>query len=277
MLLAAGAPTPKISTDTKALDCASGESGLCVGAVSETYLMDCILGMKEYPDKYFDLAVVDPPYGINVITGRSFGDPLRKDGSIRHGIDKRNGATIIRKPSKYKNKNWDKEPPSMEYFTELFRVSKSQVIWGANHFISRMPYDSSCWIIWDKVNGSNDFADCEMAWTSFKKATRMFSFMWNGMLQGSSQNGKVMEGNITKRELRIHPTQKPVKLYDWIFKNYSEPNFKILDTHLGSGSSRIAAHKAGLHFVGFEIDEEYFYSQEMRFKNYRSQLNLFQK
>ena len=247
MLLAAGAPTPKISTDTKALDCASGESGLCVGAVSETYLMDCILGMKEYPDKYFDLAVVDPPYGI--------------------GFDGEKSTMVKKYPKGYKDGGWDKEPPSVEYFTELFRVSKNQIVWGANHFISRMPYDSSCWIFWDKVKGNFSLADGELAWCSFKTAVRQVTIQWHGFIQHDMAN----------KENRIHPTQKPVKLYDWIFKNYSEPNFKILDTHLGSGSSRIAAHKAGLHFVGFEIDEEYFYSQEMRFKNYRSQLNLFQK
>jgi len=231
--------------------------------------------MARYPDNYFDLAIVDPPYGLNVITGRSFGDPLRKDGTIRHGIDKRNGATIVRKASKYKQKDWDKTPPKIEYFKELFRVSKNQIIWGANHFISRMPYDSSAWIVWDKVNGSNDFADCEMAWTSFKKATRMFSFMWNGMLQGSTQNGKIMEGNIAKRETRIHPTQKPIQLYSWILKNYANENFKLLDTHLGSGSSAIAAYRNKIDFVGCEIDSEYFEKANERIKVETLQMALF--
>jgi site-specific DNA-methyltransferase (adenine-specific) len=243
--------------------------------LSEVYLEDCVTALKRYADNHFDLAIVDPPYGLNVITGRSFGDPLRKDGTIRHGIDKRNGAKIVRKASTYTKKDWDKAPPNEEYFKELMRVSKNQIVWGANHFISRMPYDSSAWIVWDKVNGSNDFADCEMAWTSFKKATRLFAFMWNGMLQGSSADGRIMEGNVSKREKRLHPTQKPVKLYDWILKNYANEGDLILDTHLGSGSSRIAAYKGGFNFVGFEIDQEYYEKQEKRFNDFKSQLRLF--
>jgi site-specific DNA-methyltransferase (adenine-specific) len=242
---------------------------------SNVYNCDCMELMARYPDKYFDLAVVDPPYGINVITGRSFGDPLRKDGTIRHGIDKRNGAKIVRKASTYTKKDWDKVPPNEEYFKELMRVSKNQIVWGANHFISRMPYDSSAWIVWDKVNGSNDFADCEMAWTSFKKATRLFAFMWNGMLQGSNADGRIMEGNVSKREKRLHPTQKPVSLYDWIFNNYASEGQKILDTHLGSGSSRIAARKNKLNFTACEIDKEYFDKQEQRYQTFISQLTLF--
>jgi len=240
--------------------------------LSEAFNSDCIEGMKQYPDKHFDLAIVDPPYGINVITGRSFGDPLRKDGTIRHGVDKRNGAKIVRRASSYTKKDWDKVPPNKTYFKELMRVSKNQIIWGANHFISKIPYDSPAWIIWDKVNGSNDFADCEMAWTSFKKATRLFSFMWNGMLQGSSMNGRIMEGNVSKREKRLHPTQKPVALYDWLLHNYAKEGDKILDTHLGSGSSRIAAFKRGFDFTAFEIDKEYFDKQEKRFNDFKSQL-----
>lgn len=249
MLLYAVAPTPKLSTDAIALEGAVVSRGNGIGATSETYLMDCIVGMKHYPDKYFDLAVVDPPYGIG------------EDGLKNHSRGK---AT---KPTLYTPKSWDKEPPPLEYFTELFRVSKNQIIWGANHFISRMPYDSSCWIVWDKENGENDFADCEMAWASFNTAVRRFKFRWAGMLQG----------NMKDKEIRMHPTQKPIKLYDWILNKYAKENDKILDTHLGSGSSRIAADKAGLNFVGFEIDEEYYYAQEMRFKDYKQQLNLFNK
>ena len=214
---------------------------------SEVYMMDCIQGMKEYPDKYFDLAVVDPPYGIG------------EDGGSNHSRGK------FAKATKYTAKNWDTKPPPIEYFIELFRVSKSQIVWGANHFISRMPYDSSCWIVWDKVNGDNDFADCELAWTSFDKAVRQFQFRWAGMLQG----------NMKDKELRIHPTQKPIALYDWIFSKFSTEGMKVLDTHLGSGSSRIAAHKNKLNFVGFEIDEEYFIKSEQRYADFTSQLRLF--
>ena len=239
-------------------------------AKSEVFNMDCMEGMKQFPDKYFDLAVVDVNYGINVITSRVFGDPLRKDGTIRHGVDKRNGAKIVRKASKYAFKNWDNKSPDKEYFDELFRVSKNQIIWGANHFISKIPYDSSCWLIWDKLNSDNDFADCEMAWTSFNTAVRKFTFMWNGMLQGSNLNGQILEGNISKREKRIHPTQKPVALYDWIFKNYAAKGMKILDTHLGSQSSRISAYKAGLDFTGYELDSEYFEQGNARFNEFVS-------
>ncbi len=212
------------------------------------YNMDCMEGMKQFPDKYFDLAVVDPPYGIG------------ESGSKNHTRSK------LAKSKNYKAFSGnDKEPPDSAYFNELFRVSKSQIIWGANHFIFKIPFDSSCWIVWDKMNGENDFADCELAWTSFKTAVRKFQFRWQGMLQHDMKN----------KEERIHPTQKPIALYSWILKNYAKPGFKILDTHLGSGSSRIAAYDAGLDFVGYEICKEYFDKQEQRFQDHISQMSLF--
>ena len=204
--------------------------------------------MKNIPDKYYDLCVIDPPYGLG------------EDGLKNHSRDK------AAKAKKYTPKNWDNEPPQKEYFNELIRISKHQIIWGANHFISRIPYDSSCWIVWDKQN-TGDFADCELAWTSFKSAVRKFSFRWNGMLQGDMKN----------KEIRIHPTQKPVKLYEWIYLNYAKEGMKILDTHLGSGSSAIAAHKVNmnLEFVGIEIDEEYYNNAVKRIKWETSQGSLF--
>ena len=212
------------------------------------YNMDCMEGMKQFPDKYFDLAVVDPPYGIG------------ESGS------KNNTRSKLAKSKNYKAFSGnDKEPPDSAYFNELFRVSKSQIIWGANHFISKIPFDSSCWIVWDKMNVENDFADCELAWTSFKTAVRKFEFRWQGMLQHDMKN----------KEERIHPTQKPIALYSWILKNYAKPGFKILDTHLGSGSSRIAAYDAGLDFVGYEICKEYFDKQEQRFQDHIAQMSLF--
>ena len=211
--------------------------------ISEVYNMDCIAGMKEYPDKYFDLAIVDPPYGIGA-NKMTLGNGKRK---IFRG-----------------NEDWDKEPPSMEYFLELFRVSKNQIIWGANHFISRMPYDSSCWLVWDKGTGDNDFADCELAWASFNKTVRKYFKSWVGA------NAK------EKSEIdRIHPTQKPIELYRWILDRYASEGDKILDTHLGSGSSRIAAYRNGFDFVGFEIDKDYFEAQEKRFKTELMQPRLF--
>lgn len=214
---------------------------------SEVYLMDCIEGMRQYPDKHFDLAVVDPPYGIG------------EDGIKNHT----RGKLAVSKSYKPFAGN-DLSAPSHEYFTELLRVSKNQIIWGANHFISRIAIDSSCWLIWDKENGETDFADCELAWTSFKTAARKFKWKWQGMLQQDMKN----------KELRIHPTQKPIALYDWIFHNYAKEGDLILDTHLGSGSSRISAHKAKLDFVGFEIDPDYFAASEKRYNDFASQLTL---
>ena len=199
--------------------------------------MDCMEYMKQFPDKFFDLAVVDPPYGINM------------DGGVI-------GISRKAKNTQYTKKTWDVEAPDKAYFTELQRCSKNQIIFGANHFISRIPYDSSCWIVWNKENGNNPFADCELAWTSFKTAVRMFTYRWQGMLQG----------NMKDKEIRIHPTQKPRALYAWIFENFARGGQKILDTHLGSGSSRIAAYHAGLDFYGCELDKEYFDKMNARFE-----------
>lgn len=215
--------------------------------ISEVYNIDCVEGMKRFPNKHFDLAIVDPPYGIG------------EDGS------KNNSRSLLAKSKDYKAFHGnDLKSPDEDYFNELFRVSKEQIIWGANHFISKIPYDSSCWIVWNKDNGANDFADCELAWTSFKTAVRKFDFKWHGMLQQDMKN----------KEERIHPTQKPIKLYEWILLKYAEKGMKILDTHLGSGSSRIACHRNGFDFIGFEIDKYYYEAQEKRFKNEIAQPRL---
>lgn len=218
---------------------------------SEVFLMDCMEGMKRYPDKHFDLAIVDPPYGIdaaNILSG-----PIRKSG---------NGKAL---KSAFAAKDWDSEVPNQDYFSELFRVSKNQIIWGANYMAEYIP-NSQGWVVWDKENGTTNFADAELAFTSFDRATRIFRFMWNGMLQGNMKN----------KEDRIHPTQKPVALYKWLLKNYAKPDQTILDTHLGSGSSRIAAHEMGFDFTGFDIDPDYFYASDKRFQQYKSQLKIFQ-
>lgn len=196
--------------------------------------------MKNYPDKYFELAIVDPPYGIG------------EDGKKNHSRGRK------AKPTIYTPKNWDIKTPDITYFNELYRVSKHQIIWGGNYYGLGK---TSCYIVWDKQNGKNDFADCELAWTSFNTAVRMFSFRWAGMLQGDMKN----------KENRIHPTQKPVKLYKWLLNKYAKAGDKILDTHLGSGSSRIAAHDLGFDFYGYELDKDYFEVQEIRFKNHVSQ------
>ena len=154
---------------------------------------------------------------------------------------------------------------STEFFAELERVSNNQIIWGANHFISRIPFDSPCWIVWDKDNGKSDFADCELAWTSFKTSVRKFTFRWNGMLQG----------NMKQKEFRIHPTQKPRFLYQWILQNYAKPNDKILDTHGGSMSIAIACELEGFDLDICEIDKEYFQAGVNAFNLHKRQQRLF--
>lgn len=207
--------------------------------ISEVYNIDCMEYMKNIPDKFFNLAIVDPQYGIG------------EDGKSNHSRGK------LAKAKQYTPKHWDNEPMSPQYFKELFRVSKNQIIWGANHFITRINKDSPCWIVWDKDNGANDFADCELAFTSFPNAVRKFKYRWNGMLQENMKN----------KEIRIHPTQKPVDLYAYLLKTFAKEGDKIFDSHLGSGSSRIAAYKLGFDFYGCEIDKEYFASANERFEN----------
>lgn len=219
--------------------------------LDKLYNVDYMQGMKEFPDKYFDLAIVDVPYGI----GESNKAYLR--GGKQHGKSLAVGT-------EYKKKQWDRQPPPAEYFAELMRVSKNQIIWGANHFISRIPFDSSCWIVWDKDNGTTDFADCELAWTSFNTAVRRYKYRWHGMIQQ----------NMKEKEVRIHPTQKPVALYSWLLEKYAKSGDIILDSHVGSASSLIACYRGGFHFVGFEIDPEYYKAANERLNAEMSQLRL---
>ena len=214
--------------------------------------MDCLEAMKQMDDNQFDLAIVDPPYGIGM------------DGGYIGGEGKNFIGKKV-KPKNYKKKDWDKNAPNKEYFDELIRVSKNQIVWGANHFISKIPFDSSCWIVWDKDNGETDFADCELAWTSFKTSVRKIKWKWSGMLQQ----------NMKDKEIRIHPTQKPVKLYEWILDKYAKEGDKILDTHLGSGSIAIACHNRGFDLTGFEIDSEYYDNAVERLRVHQSQLTMF--
>jgi site-specific DNA-methyltransferase (adenine-specific) len=196
---------------------------------------DCMEIMAQYPYKHFDLAVVDPPYGIDV--------------NMNMGRRKGMGT-------KHKNKNWDNESPNQYYFNELARISNNQIIWGGNYFA--LP-PSRCFIIWDKKTQEElSFSMCEFAWTSFDKVAKIF----RKTIQTDNNN-------------RIHPTQKPVALYDWIYKNYLPEGGKVIDTHLGSGSNRIAADKAGnINFVGCELDRDYFDAQEKRWSNYKAQLTI---
>lgn len=203
---------------------------------------DCIEGMKRYRDNYFDLAVVDPPYGIgDTFIGFSSG---AKKGKLKRV---------------HKEMKWDDNIPSKEYFTELKRVSKKQIIWGANYFNSFNNEGGA--LVWYKNRGGNTLSQCEIASVSGQKKVDYVAI-------------QILTGFVSDEE-RIHPTQKPVALYDWIFNQYSTEGMKIIDTHLGSGSSRIAAYKNGLEFTGFELDKEYFGASEKRFNNYKSQLTLF--
>ncbi len=214
----------------------------------QVYNDDCMNIMQQYEDGHFDLAIIDPPYGIG------------------ESKNNNNSRSCLATSKKYKIKDWDNSAPNIKYFKELKRVSKNQIIWGANHFIENIPNaSSSCWVVWDKDNGQNDFADAELAYTSFKTAVRVFKFRWHGMLQQNMKN----------KEIRIHPTQKPVALYRWLLDKYAKPDFKILDTHLGSGSNAIACHWFGCELVATELDEEYYNASLKRFKTVTAQQKMF--
>ena len=206
-------------------------------AVSEVYNEDCMIGMARYPDNYFELAIVDPPYGIDAANVKKY---------------------FSRNTKEYDKKDWDKNTPTKEYWEQLFRVSQNQIVCGGNYFIEYL-HSSKCWIVWDKMNGTNDMPDCELAWTSFDKKIRKFELHHFG-------------ANYDKD--RFHPTQKPVALYKWLLKNYAKEGDKILDTHLGSGSSRIACCDGGFDFYGWEIDKDYFDAMEKRFNTHIQQLTL---
>lgn len=166
--------------------------------------------------------------------------------------------------------------PGRNILTNFFRVSRNQIIFGGNYFVKEIARDSQCWIVWDKCHPEGiKFADAELAWTSFNSRTRIFRFLWNGMCQGTPGNGTKMQGDKSKNEIRIHTAQKPVELYRWIFRNFAQPGWRVLDTHLGSGSSRIAAYDLGFDFEGYEIVEETFRLQEERFEAYTAQYRMF--
>lgn len=201
---------------------------------TRSFNMDCMEFMKDIPGNFYELAIVDPPYGIGEDGGQA-----RTRGSKRTNGEK---------------KGWDNQRPNAKYFAELQRVSKNQIIWGGNYFADLLPA-SRCWLYWQK-NMGGDFADGELAWTSFDKVLKQY----------------------TKRSEtfdRIHPTQKPVKLYEWLLMNYAKESDNILDTHLGSGSSRIAAYNLGFDFTGIELDQEYFEQGNKRFEQHKKQLTLF--
>lgn len=200
--------------------------------VSNVRLMDCMAGMAEYPDKYFDLAIVDPPYGIVSQQKRGIGSRIYVSGKMN---------------------DWNGNKPDAAYFKELFRVSRFQIVWGANNFV--LP-ESEYFIVWDKQQAVPNFASAEYAWTNVRMPAKVFQYSTHQMVATRK-----------KESGKIHPTQKPIDLYEWLLKNYAKPGDKILDTHLGSGSSRIAAYKLGFDFYGFEIDPDYFRDADKRFRD----------
>ena len=206
---------------------------------SEVFNTDCLEYMRTLPDKAFQLAIADPPYGIN----------------INESIGRRKGD----KHSGRKKATWDNASPDVDFFDELFRVSENVVIWGANHFIESLPrQNASCWLLWDKkFSDGVDFSQFEMAWTSFDGMTKKF------------------DKSPTTGEYKFHPTQKPVELYAWILRHYAKPGDRIFDPMMGSQSSRIAAYKMGFDYVGCELDKEYFDKAVRRIKAEQAQLTLF--
>lgn len=219
---------------------------------------DCMIGMKEYPDKHFDLAIVDPVYG-DVTLG----------GYMKNNVPGTRWGNSGAAEKGYHDALWKQEKTGKDYFDELFRVSKNQIIWGGNYFTNEIARESQGWIVWDKKKPETiSFSCVELAWTSFDSAAKIFRYKWNGFMQEDMAN----------KEFRIHPTQKPVALYEWILKNYAKEGDKILDTHVGSGSSRLACYNLGYDFVGYEIDEVYFQAQEHRFDvaTRQARLNLFE-
>ncbi|WP_264550480.1 DNA methyltransferase [Flavobacterium sp. N2820] len=233
--------------------------------ISLAYNLDCIIGMKQYPDLYFDYAIVDIEYCIGA------SKPTLKPKFVRQS----NGSKISIKQNNYKHSDWDFKKSSEEYFKELFRISKNQIIFGGNYYGLEGGY-----LVWDKLNGATDQFGCELAWLSFTKRTDIVYYLWSGMMQGiycgkDVRKALIQQGNKQLNEKRIHETQKPIKIYDWILNEYVEPGSKVIDTHLGSGSNRISNYWFGNEFHSFEIDKEKFDAQEKRFQIEISQKRFF--
>ena len=217
--------------------------------IDRIYCGDCLDLMREIPDKSVDLVLTDPPYGIGASTA-SF---------MRCG--QQHGAAKAVSGLNYDPAEWDVSTPPDGTFEEIRRVSRNQIVFGGNYFA--LP-PSSCWLVWDKDNGSNGYADCELAWTSFKTAVRKFKWRWQGMLQEDMRH----------KEERFHPTQKPVPLFVWILERYSKPGDLVLDPFLGSGTTAIACLRTGRHFIGIEKHEPYFIKAQERIDKERQQVRL---
>jgi len=204
--------------------------------LNHLYNLDCMEGMKDFPDKFFDLAIVDPPYGIGNFTEKKY--------------------------TKHKDFDWNNSIPPKEYFAELFRVSQNQIIWGANYYTEFL-YPTKSWVVWDKhVTVKNGHARCELAWTSLNKVCDLADIVWTAGFYSAGQ------------ENLIHPCQKPIALYKWILKNYAKPDFKIIDTHAGSCSSVIAFEDFGCQWIAFEIDKDYYEAALKRIEIHKAQLKL---
>lgn len=230
---------------------------------SKAYNCDCLEYMRSLPDNYFDLAIADPPYGIGA------SKPSKKPSNILQ----KNGSIMSASVTDFGKKDWDNNIPTQEFFDELRRVSKNQIIWGANYFGLQ-----GGMIVWDKINGNSDQYDCEIAYQSFNKRTDLVHYMWNGMFQGKYcgrdiRQAAVQQGNKALNEKRIHPTQKPVILYEWLLNNYAKKGDRIFDPMMGSQSSRIAAHRLGFDYVGCELDKEYFEKGCSRFDSEQWSIN----
>jgi len=225
--------------------------------IGHVHNYDCMDALKYFKDREFDIAIIDPPYGIKESAHRNL------------------SRTKLTKTNMYRIEFWDYDIPSQKYFNELFRISKHQIIFGINYLLGKVniPFSSGR-IVWDKCNEGTNFSDCEIAYCSFHQSTRLFRFMWNGMMQGTPGNGSVMQGNKAKNQKRIHPTEKPIDIYKWILRKYAKDGDKILDTHMGSGSIQIACYEAGLSFTGFEIDKYYYDASQKRFATYKQQLKI---
>ena len=189
--------------------------------LNQIILADCMDVMADIPDKYFELAIVDPPYGIGVTKNKRL---------VNNSFNK-----------------WDEKIPDGTYFEELFRISQNQIIWGGNYFIEHLK-NTRCFISWDKLNHHDNYADCELAWTSFNENARVLKYMWDGNRYGFIGEIK----GVGKKTIRIHPTQKPIDIYRWLLQNYAKPNDKIIDTHSGSGSCAIACHIEKHDFLAIE-------------------------
>lgn len=218
------------------------------------YQGDCMAVLAGLQDGEFALAIVDPPYF---------------DGPQKSGYYGKGYSSLGVQRAKHYDSLPQWSVPDAQYFAELARVSVDQIIWGANHFADRFKSASPSWIVWDKDNGKSSFADVELAYCSMDRAARLFRYVWNGMHQG--QYG----GNMAKNDTRIHPTQKPVALYEWLIDNYAQAGQRLIDTHLGSGSSAIAAKRRGFEFVGIELDPSMFAAACKRIEQAHAQGQLF--